>query len=151
MAYKVYLAASLAPEKRAATEEIRQVLLKYGFDVYNPVDNVIPNAWDYPNNEWGLMVFTEDVRAITDCDFMVAISYGREEDTGGTCWEIGYAFGIGKKVIVIEMNPSVPMSLMISNGSYARVQGKTGLQKMLDEWNCDIADMPKKRTKTEQK
>lgn len=142
---KVYLAASLSHDKRATTEQVRQILMSKGFEVYNPVDNVIPNAWDYPNTEWGLMVFTNDVTAIDNSDFVVAISYGRIDDTGGTCWEIGYAYGIGKRVIVVEMNQGVPISLMVSNGSYARVSGIEGIE------NYDFENFPKLRTNTEQK
>lgn len=145
MKKKVYLAASLSQDKRETTEKVRQILLKKGFDVYNPVDNFIPNAWDYPNTEWGLMVFTNDITAINNSDIIVAVSYGRIDDTGGTCWEIGYAFGIGKKVVVVEMNQSVPISLMIANGSYARVNGLNGIE------GYDFDAMPKLRTNTEQK
>lgn len=142
---KIYLAASLSQDKRETTEKVRQILLKKGFDVYNPVDNFIPNAWDYPNTEWGLMVFTNDITAINNSDIVVAVSYGRINDTGGTCWEIGYAFGIGKKVIVVEMDQSVPISLMIANGSYARVSGLSGIEEY------DFGTMPRSRTNTEQK
>lgn len=145
MAKKIYLAASLSQDKRETTENIRQILIKKGFEVYNPVDNFIPNAWAYPNTEWGLMVFTNDVTAINDCDLVVAVSYGRINDTGGTCWEIGYAFGIGKNVIVVEMDQTVPISLMVANGSYARVSGLKGIEEY------DFGVMPKSRTETEQK
>ena len=142
---KIYLAASLSQDKRETTEQIRQILLDKGFDVYNPVDNFIHNAWDYPNHEWGLMVFTNDLTAINDSDFVVAVSYGRIDDTGGTCWEIGYSFGIGKKVIVVDMANNTPISLMIANGSYSRVKGVEGIKEY------DFDTLPKTRTNTEQK
>ena len=90
------------------------------------------------------MVFANDVKAINSADIVVAISYGRTETTSGTNWEIGYAFGIGKKVIVVEMADNV-MSLMISNGCYAVVRGLIGLR------DYDFNKMPKLRTETEQK
>lgn len=145
MKRKVYLAASLSNDKRDATEEVRRILSAKGFDVYSPVEHVIPNAWDYPNAEWALMVFANDIAAIDSSDFVVAISYGRIDDTGGTCWEIGYSFGKGKKVVVVDMSSGNPISLMVANGSYARVKGVDGIR------GYDFDTMPKTRTETEQK
>ena len=71
------------------------------------------------------------------------LSHGRYS-TAGANWEAGYAFGIGKKVIVVEMT-SEPMSLMVANGRYATVKGLSGLLKY------DWSEMPKTRTNTEQK
>ena len=75
---------------------------------------------------------------------IVAISYGRTKTTSGCSWEIGYAYGIGKKVVVVEMDEG-PQSLMVSNGSYATVKGIEGLM------NYDFISMPKLMTEAEQK
>ena len=82
-----------------------------------PVEHSIPNAWDYPNDEWGLMVFESDINAINDADVLVLLSYGRKQ-TAGSAWEAGYAFAMGKKVIVVEMNDcfSYGCKLKICNG-----------------------------------
>ena len=146
----IYVAApfgSIGSEKRCAVEEVRKILqskISYGDKIFCPWDYKIPNAWDYPNTEWAQMVFANDVKAINSADIVVAVSYGRAETTSGTNWEIGYAFGIGKKVIVVEMTDNV-MSLMISNGCYAVVRGLIGLR------DYDFDKMPKLRTETEQK
>ena len=121
----------------------KSILRNAGHEVYVPVENFIPNAWDYPNTEWGLMVFNSDVQAINKCDVVVMLSYGRM-GTAGCNWEAGYAFGIGKKIILVEMTDNV-MSLMVANGRYATVKGLDGL---LD---YDWETMPKSRTDTEQK
>ena len=120
-----------------------EMLRGKGFDVYAPIEHKMPNAWDYPNDEWGLMVFTCDIKAIDRCDVLVILSCGRNS-TAGANWEAGYAFGIGKKVIVVEMTDDV-MSLMVANGRYATVKGLEGLAQY--DWDT----MPKTRTKTEQK
>ena len=140
---KIYLAASLSQDKRKDMTEAIWMLREKGFDVYAPVEHTIPNAWDYPNSEWGLMVFTEDIQAIQNCDFVVLLSYGRNS-TAGANWEAGYAFGLGKSVIVVEMTGEV-MSLMVANGRYATVKGLEGLRSY--DWN----ELPKSRTDTEQK
>ena len=140
---KIYLASSLNNECRGDMYKAVEILKAKGMDVYVPVEHKIPNAWDYPNNEWGLMVFTSDISAINGSDAVVLLSYGRNS-TAGANWEAGYAYGVGKKVIVVEMSNAV-MSLMVANGRYASVKGLDGLS------NYDWSTMPKLRTDTEQK
>lgn len=140
---KIYLATSFLAEYRPDIEKAKLILKKQGHEVYNPVENFIPNAWDYPNDEWGLMVFTSDVKAIDRSDAVVMLSYGRM-GTAGSNWEAGYAYGQGKKVIVVEMTDEI-MSVMVANGRYATVKGLDGLSAY--DWET----MPKSRTKTEQK
>lgn len=140
---KVYLATPLSQEKREDMHRALDILRSKGLDVYAPVENTIPNAWDYPNSEWGLMVFTEDLKAIRSSDIVVMLSYGRMS-TAGANWEAGYAFGTGKKIVLVEMTDEV-MSLMVANGRYATVKGLDGLSEY------DFSKMPKTRTDTEQK
>lgn len=146
----IYIAApfgEIGTEKRYVVEEIRKILqskISYKDKIFCPWDYKIPNAWDYSNAEWVRMVFTNDVKEIDASDIIIAVSYGRIETTSGTNWEIGYAFGTGKKVIVVEMTNNV-MSLMVSNGCYAVVNGLVGLKEY------DFDKMLKLRTKTEQK
>ena len=140
---KIYLATSFLQEYRPDIEKAKLILKDQGHEVYNPVENFIPNAWDYPNDEWGLMVFTSDVKAIDRSDAVVMLSYGRM-GTAGSNWEAGYAYGQGKKVIVVEMTDEI-MSVMVANGRYATVKGLDGLSAY--DWET----MPKSRTKTEQK
>ena len=141
---KIYLATPLSQDKREDMTKAIDIL-RYGdrHDVYAPVEHKIDNAWDYPNNEWGLMVFQSDIDAIKNADVVVMLSYGRMS-TAGANWEAGYAFGIGKTVIIVEMTTNV-MSLMVANGRYATVEGLEGLA------NYDWELMPKSRTNTEQK
>lgn len=144
---KIYLASTFQTDKRDDMYAAIDLLRNKAFDVYAPVEHFIPNAWDYPNDEWGLMVFEADVEAIKQSDYVVMLSYGRESSVGataGTNWEAGFAFGIGKKVIVVEMTDNI-MSLMVANGRYATVKGLDGLQ------NYDWVNLPQTRTKTEQK
>ena len=140
---KIYLASSMSGEKRTNMLKAVEILREMGHEVYNPCEHTIPHAWDYPNDEWGLMVFTNDVSAIQEADIVVALSYGRMS-TAGANWEMGFAYGINKKVIIVEMTDEI-MSLMVSNGRWATVRGLEGLK------NYDFKTMPKLRTKTEQK
>ena len=141
---KIYLSCSLSPDKRETMKLAVSLLREKGFNVYDPSEHIIEHAWEYPNNEWGLMVFQADIQAIQESDYVVVLSYGRESTTAGTNWEAGYAFGISKKVIVVEML-DIPMSLLVANGRYATVKGLAGLYEY--DWEA----MPKTRTNTEQK
>ena len=141
--YNIYLASSLDQDKRNDMYTVIDILRKLGHNVYAPVEHKIQNAWDYPNNEWGLMVFSNDIEAINNAQIVVMLSYGRNS-TAGANWEAGYAFGIGTKVIVVEMT-NEPMSLMIANGRYATVKGIEGIK------NYDWDNLPQTRTNTEQK
>ena len=141
--YKIYLASSLSLDKRDKMFEAIEYLRSIGHDVYAPVEHKIANAWDYPNDEWGLMVFEDDIKAIKESEIVVMLSYGRDS-TAGANWESGYAFGLGKKIILVEMTDGV-MSLMVANGRYATVKGMDGLKSY--DWD----KMPPMRTTTEQK
>ena len=146
MKKKAYIAAPFGEEhsdKRSNAKIAASIMEHHGFDVYAPWQYQIPHAWDYPNTEWGQMVFMNDIKAIDDSDVVVMLSYGRDS-TAGTNWEAGYAFGTNKKVIVVEMVDGI-MSLMVSNGMYARVHGLVELE------DYDFNEMPKLRTDTEQK
>lgn len=141
---KVYLASPLNQDKREAITLAKGILEAKGFEVYSPVEHVIPNAWDYPNDEWGLMVFTNDYAAITDSDIVVILNYGREGTTLGTGIEQGIAFEASIKVILVEMTEDV-QSLMAANARYATVQGLEGLKAY------DFETMLQTRSKVEQK
>ena len=151
---KCYLAAPFGtPDSKKRENALKAAeILEKRFEVFKPWDYRVPHAWDYPNIEWGLMVFMNDVKAIDAAEIVVVLSYGRES-TAGTNWEAGYAFGTGKTVIVVEMmkdsTPEDPaddiMSLMVANGRYATVEGLKGLEEY------DFDEMPKTRTDTEQK
>jgi nucleoside 2-deoxyribosyltransferase len=124
--------------------EVLAKLREGGHNVYGPVEHAIENAWDYSNKDWGKLVFEADKKAIDESDCVVAISYGRTKTTAGSSWEIGYAYGIGKKVVVVEMDEG-PQSLMVSNGSHATVKGMEGLMEY------DFTSMPRQITEAEQK
>lgn len=143
---RAYIAAPFGEKnsnKRTKALIAAETMMDKGYDVFMPWEYQIPHAWDYPNTEWGQMVFMNDLKAIDGADIVIVLSYGRES-TAGTNWEAGYAFGTGKTVIVVEMTDEV-MSLMVSNGMYARVNGLDGLK------DYDFDKMPKSRTDTEQK
>ena len=140
---KVYVATSLAKEFLKENKEIVNYLRSLGqFDVYYPLEGKVPSKNSMSNVEWGKYVFEMDKNAIDEADFVIMLSRGRWS-TAGTNWEVGYCYGMGKKVIVVEMNDT-PQSLMISNGSHAVIKGLKGLR------SYDFKSMPKTMTETAQ-
>lgn len=158
----IYLASSMEPEFREKIGKAAEILRDEFREVYVPMENVVNNAWDYPNNEWGLIVFSNDIAAIDRCDYVVFLNHGRKRTTAGCAWEAGYAFATSKKVFVVDVcedinleaekriregKPYEPFvtSLMIENGRYATIEGLDGLAEY--DWDS----LPKTRTVFEQK
>ena len=141
---KIYVAASLSEDKRPIMYKTVNVLRERGYDVYAPIEHVIENAWDWPNSEWGLQVFRNDVNAIQSADFVLVLSWGRLDTSAGTTWEQGYAYGIGEKVILVEMNNDI-QSLMVANGRFATIRGIDGIT------SYNFENPQPLRTNTEQK
>jgi len=139
---KLYLAASLDNDKRENILKAKEILVNKGFDVYVPMEHILEHSWDWPNNEWGLQVFRNDVEAIKASRIVVVLNYGRIETTSGTTLEQGLAYAFGRLIILVEMTDNV-QSLMVANARYATVKGLEGLE------SYDFEMMPKSRTDTE--
>lgn len=88
-------------------------------EVYRPGKHKVPNAWGIDMATWGQCVFTMDVIAIDECDWMVLADYGRQA-TAGTSWEAGYAFAKGVKILVVQM-PGVEESSLMTQGCAANI------------------------------
>lgn len=97
----IYLAGSCSSEQRTLMIKIAKFLRSQKQDVYCPFELKIPNAWDYPQEEWAKMVYDLDKDAIDNCDLFLMITPGRIS-TAGTNWEQGYAYGTGKRVVVLQ-------------------------------------------------
>lgn len=105
-------------DQRDAAISVAENLRKLGHAVFLPLEHKFENAWDMPNHVWGKNVFEYDLECIGMSDFVVCLSYGRMS-SAGTNWEAGYAHGIGKPVLVVEMPGTRLMSLMLMNGCRA--------------------------------
>jgi len=141
---KLYLAASLDNDKRENIKRAKEILANKGFDVYVPMEHTLEHSWDWPNSEWGLQVFRNDVEAIKASRIVVVLNYGRTETTSGTTLEQGLAYAFDKLVILVEMTDNI-QSLIVANARYATVKGLEGLE------SYDFEKLPKLRTDTEVK
>lgn len=146
---KIYLASPLNKNRRKAMFKAVEILRKKGYEVYNPLEHKVINAWDLKNSEWGFAVFIHDTDAILASDFVVSLNYGRTKTTSGTSLEQGMAFMAGElfgkpKVILVEMTDNV-QSVMNANARYATIKGLAELEKY------DFANPKPLRVDTEQK
>lgn len=109
---RIYLAGPCDSENRSMMVQIAKEIRNYdsNIELYCPFELKIENAWDYSQEEWGKRVFDKDIAAINDCDAMIMISLGRIS-SAGTNFENGYAFALGKKIVVLQITES-PTSLM---------------------------------------
>ena len=124
---KIYLAAPVvgnSPEVQDQIQTVADILSAYEdkdlfhikrkeIDLYLPSQIKIPNAWGMTMQEWGHSVFTVDVLELDKADWVVVCDFGRN-NTAGTSWECGYAFGKGKKILIIRMPGTKEQSLMVS-------------------------------------
>lgn len=99
-------------------------------EVYRPGQHKVPNEWGIDIQTWGQCVFTMDVVAINECDWMVLADYGRNA-TAGTSWEAGYAFAKRKKILVVQM-PGVEESSLMTQGCAANIVKYEDFVKGLD-------------------
>lgn len=110
---KIYLAgAFFVLQDRLTVMEIARRLRLEGNEVYVPMEHQIEGAWTLSNYEWSAEVFKADITAIQDCDCVYAVVSGMTADAG-TCWEVGYAYGINKPVCLVIQNPDAIQSLML--------------------------------------
>lgn len=109
---RIYLAGPCDSENRSIMVQIAKEIRNYdsNIELYCPFELKIENAWDYSQEEWARMVFNKDIEAINNCDVMIMISLGRIS-SAGTNFENGYAFALGKKIVVLQITES-PTSLM---------------------------------------
>ena len=111
---KIYLAGSCSSENRTVMMDIVKFLRHKGYEVLAPFEYKVENEWDMSQEDWANDVFQHDCALINDADLVLIISPGRIS-TAGTNWEQGYAYGLGKKICVVQIGHE-PTSLMTYGG-----------------------------------
>jgi len=123
---RIYVAAPVVGNSSDVQEQIRNVVnvlkswedehfhkhARTDVELYLPSQIKIPNAWGMTMQEWGYCVFTVDVLELDRADWVVVCDFGRH-NTAGTSWECGYAFGKGKKILLVRMPNVQEQSLMV--------------------------------------
>ena len=114
----VYLASPFFNDKeRAVKAQVKAHLEQAGIAIIDPQGDGDPMSWEQNNNQWGNKIFKKDLDRIYEADKVIAIDWGLYGDCG-TAWEIGYAYGIGKRILVVVPDEKLytPHSLMVANG-----------------------------------
>lgn len=120
---KIYLAGPFFnDQEREVKARIKEHLkamcaLNESYEVCDPQTEGNFESWEQPNPDWGEKTFIGDWELIDKCDLVIAIDWGLYGDCG-TAWEIGYAFGQQKDVIVVAPVSTLtrPHSVMVANG-----------------------------------
>ena len=96
---KLYFAGPLftTPE-RTWNAEVTAALRAAGHEVFLPQEQE-------PGKD-GPGIFATDVGGIDQADGLVAIMDGPDPDSG-TAWEVGYAFGTGKSIVLVRTDSRV--------------------------------------------
>lgn len=121
---KIYLAgpffndAECAVKARIKAHLEEMIANNENYELCDPQTAGNYDSWEQPNCEWGFKVFIGDIDLLDECDTVIAIDWGLYGDCG-TAWEVGYAYGRDKKVIIISPNDVLtrPHSVMVVNGS----------------------------------
>lgn len=124
---KIYLASPFFND----TELLRMTkvlgcLRNKGLEVFAPYENQNKHL-EFGSLEWRKATFESDINAIDNADVVVMINcLGNYEDSGG-CFEAGYCFATGKKLIVFN-NTGKTINLMIANSLHAVINSYEELE-----------------------
>lgn len=111
---KIYLASPFFNEKELENVKLAEsILTNRGFDLFSPRLNEIREQDCISTRQWSEQTFYNDKINIGNCDVVVMLYYGAYSDSG-TAWECGYAYGIGKPVVVVQLGDS--SNLMVHEG-----------------------------------
>ena len=98
--YKIYLAAPLFSEaEREFNAKIAGILREKKYAVHLPQE-VGDDSSTRDEAETG-RIFEYNLKALDECDIVVAVVDGADADSG-TAWEIGYAYAMKKRVILLR-------------------------------------------------
>ncbi len=116
---KVYLASPFFNEKEIEVlEKVEKILKKKGLRVFSPREHQFGHIHEVGSSAWSLATFNNDKKFIDCSDIVVCIYHGNYSDSG-TAWEVGYAYGTQKPVVVVHVGDA--SNLMIHEGSHANV------------------------------
>lgn len=110
--------------------EVRQILAEIGVSVYDPMagkEKVVPSGAvindtrNDPNHPLHYILkpdalFHRDTMNIRDSKFML-VNLNNPTGSIGTPWEMGFAYGLGKTVIVVTQDPAIVNHPFVSMSS----------------------------------
>lgn len=114
---KLYIAGPdvFEPNPVAVGERLKSIARQYGFEPLYPFDNAVPHGDPNPS----LTIFQANAAMIRAADIVVANlnPFRGAEPDSGTVWEVGYAVGLGKRVIgYVGSSESMVVRLLTREG-----------------------------------
>ncbi|MDF3555546.1 nucleoside 2-deoxyribosyltransferase [Bacillus cereus] len=115
---RVYLASPFFNELEIMyVEKVEKILAAKGLEVFSPMRDQMTNL-EAGTRHWSIETFRNDVKYIDWSEAVVTIYHGNYSDSG-TAWELGYAYGTNKPVIVIHVGND--SNLMVHEGGHANI------------------------------
>jgi nucleoside 2-deoxyribosyltransferase len=131
---KIYLASPFFDAEELSLVEIAEgILRKQGHTVFSPRENQLEGV-EFGSREWRTDVFRNDIKHIQWADVVLAILTDNYDDTG-TAMEVGYAYGLGKPILVINPKKTT-LNLMITDSLHAY------FETWSDVLNYDFSTLP---------
>lgn len=155
----IYLAGPFFNQEQIEKEDLVNKALEQNksvTEIFRPCKIKAEN--EFGTKEWKKEIFNLDVEHIDSCDVVVAIvdfiKNGNEiVSDPGTCWEIGYAFGIKKPVFLVSFDEDLDnsvLNVMLDLGSRGHFvkNSSADIFKQLKEFDFSVIEsslfIPKK-------
>ena len=123
---KIYIASPFFnDQEREILTRAETILRQRGFEVFSPREHTVPEEKE-GTPAWSRKIFAIDRHGIDWADCLVMLYWGNFSDTG-TVWECGYAYAVGKPVLVVHLGDS--SNLMVHEGSHSNLKGVEDLQE----------------------
>ena len=114
---KIYLASPFFNEAETAyVAQAEEILRARGFEVFSPREYECRD--EVGSRAWSEKIFKADRDHIDRSDCLVMLYHGASSDTG-TAWECGYAYAMGKPVVVVQLTDF--SNLMVHEGSWTNI------------------------------
>ena len=114
----IYLAGPFFNEKELEAVKRAEELIGARNDLYLYSPRRHEQQSQSGTRQWSMDVFENVRSAIDRCDCVVMLYHGQYSDSG-TAWECGYAYGIGKPVVVVQLRED--SNLMVHEGSSTNI------------------------------
>lgn len=118
---KIYLASPFFNNEEKheidIVKQVEKILKSKGLTVFSPrlnqMDHLEPGT-----RQWSIETFTNDKKFIDWAEVIVGVYHGNYSDSG-TAWELGYAYGTNKPIIVVHVGND--SNLMVHEGAHANI------------------------------
>ena len=115
---RIYLASPFFNDKEVDyVNQVEEILKEKNQTVFSPMRNQYDHLKS-GSRHWSVEIFRNDVKFIDWSEIVVAIYHGNYSDSG-TAWELGYAYGTNKPVIVVHVGEN--SNLMVHEGGHANI------------------------------